>query len=197
MTFRELFKDQNGYDVIVANRDRNVYPCPSKFGYEAKNPTICRRMLDCKSCWEREVPQKDVLQAYVICPNCGKVMKRDDATLTSNPPQDRYVCQNCGKVRFVLPGAQKAADAVTHSEVSDNVSHPKHYTAGKIECIDCIESIIAPIKEPEQAFLAGQIIKYVARYTLKNGAEDLQKAKWYLDRLIEKVEAQKGAERGD
>lgn len=59
MTFRELFKKQNGYDVIMANRDKNVYPCPSKYGYEAKNPTICRRMLDCKSCWEREVPQKE------------------------------------------------------------------------------------------------------------------------------------------
>jgi hypothetical protein len=82
-------------------------------------------------------------------------------------------------------------DAAAHSKVNDNVSHPKHYTAGKIECIDCIESIIAPIKEPEQAFLAGQIVKYVARYTLKNGAEDLKKARFYLDRLIGKVEAQK------
>lgn len=171
MTFRELFKQQNGYDVIVANRDKNVYPCPSKYGYEAKNPSICRRMLDCKSCWEREVPE-DTHNKYF------KAVPHGD-----------------GSWEFVLK--EKAADAATHSSVSDNVSHPKHYTAGKIECIDCIESIISPIKEPEQAFLAGQIIKYVARYTLKNGAEDLQKAKWYLDRLIDKVQPQKDAERGD
>ena len=158
MTFRELFKQQHGYDVVINNP--LSLPCPHKFGYEHKNPEVCRRMLDCKSCWEREVPQKE--------PTKWKIEK-----------------------------AQKAADAAAHSEVNDNVSHPKHYTAGKIECIDCIESIIAPIKEPEQAFLAGQIIKYVARYTLKNGAEDLQKAKWYLDRLIDKVKPQKDAERGD
>jgi fructose-bisphosphate aldolase class 1 len=90
-----------------------------------------------------------------------------------------------------MENVKKAINAATHSEVNDNVEHPKHYTAGKIECIDCIESIIAPIKEPEQAFLAGQIIKYVARYTLKNGVEDLKKARWYLDRLIGKVEEKK------
>lgn len=56
MTFRELFKKQNGYDVII-NNPFSV-PCPHKIGYEEKNPEVCRRMLDCKSCWEREVPEK-------------------------------------------------------------------------------------------------------------------------------------------
>ena len=60
--------------------------------------------------------------------------------------------------------------------------------AGGIECIDCIESMIAPIKNPTYAFLTGQSLKYLARYTMKNGVEDLKKARWYLDRLIGKVE---------
>lgn len=34
-------------------------------------------------------------------------------------------------------------------------------------------------------FAAGNVIKYVGRYRRKNGLEDLKKAKWYLDRLIE------------
>lgn len=71
--------------------------------------------------------------------------------------------------------------------VHDNVNHPAHYTAGGIECIDCIESMIAPIKNPTYAFLTGQSLKYLARYTMKNGVEDLKKARWYLDRLIGKV----------
>ena len=71
--------------------------------------------------------------------------------------------------------------------VHDNVNHPSHYTAGGIECIDCIESMIAPIKNPTYAFLTGQSLKYLARYTMKNGVEDLKKARWYLDRLIGKV----------
>ena len=72
-------------------------------------------------------------------------------------------------------------------KTNDPVNHPAHYTAGKIEVIDCIESMIAPIKDPEQAFLAGQVLKYIARYSLKNGVEDLRKSKWYLERLIRKV----------
>lgn len=57
MTFRELFEQQKGYDVIT-NNPFSV-PCPHKFGYENKNPEICRRMLDCESCWEREMPNAE------------------------------------------------------------------------------------------------------------------------------------------
>lgn len=88
--------------------------------------------------------------------------------------------------RGSLPEQATSSDnerAVVH----DNVNHPAHYTAGGIECIDCIESMIAPIKNPTYAFLTGQSLKYLARYTMKNGVEDLKKARWYLDRLIGKV----------
>lgn len=56
MTFREKYKTDHGYDIVVECKKNGIYPCPSKFGYEAKNPAICRRLLDCKSCWEREAP---------------------------------------------------------------------------------------------------------------------------------------------
>ena len=49
--------------------------------------------------------------------------------------------------------------------------------------------MIAPVKEPKMAFLTGQVLKYLARYTMKNGVEDLRKAQWYLTRLIGKAEA--------
>lgn len=60
----------------------------------------------------------------------------------------------------------------------DPVNHPKHYTFGKIEVIDVID-------DWECGFYDGTIIKYIARYRHKNGLEDLKKARWYLDRLIE------------
>jgi len=71
--------------------------------------------------------------------------------------------------------------------MSDNVNHPAHYTSGGIECIDCIRSAVAN-KPPEQAFLVGNIIKYLYRYQDKNGLEDVQKAEWYLRKLIELLE---------
>lgn len=72
------------------------------------------------------------------------------------------------------------------------VDHPAHYTAGKVECIDAIESAVAAINSPVSAVLTAQVIKYLWRWPLKNGAEDLRKARWYLDRLIRNVEAQNG-----
>ena len=70
---------------------------------------------------------------------------------------------------------------------NDSVNHPSHYTKGGIECIDCIESVISSVSDPVQAFLVGQVVKYLYRYTMKNGLEDLRKAQWYLNRLVAKV----------
>jgi hypothetical protein len=61
--------------------------------------------------------------------------------------------------------------------------NPDHYKQGKIECIDAIESATAELSGAD-AYLVGNIIKYIWRYENKNGIEDLRKAKWYLERLI-------------
>ena len=68
--------------------------------------------------------------------------------------------------------------------LKDNIN-PSHY-AGKIECIDAIESALSP--EEFKGFLRGNIIKYNWRCMQKNGAEDLKKSQWYLDRLIKTLE---------
>lgn len=72
----------------------------------------------------------------------------------------------------------------------DTVNHPAHYTAGAIETIDVIKSVCNGQElTPFEAVLLGNIIKYVSRFKLKNGAEDLRKAAWYLERLIGEQEA--------
>jgi hypothetical protein len=74
--------------------------------------------------------------------------------------------------------------------MSDNVNHPSHYTQGKVECIDAIEA--ATVKKTGlDAVCTANIIKYIWRCEDKNGLEDLKKARWYLDRMIEHNE-QKG-----
>ena len=64
----------------------------------------------------------------------------------------------------------------------DMVNHPQHYTNGSVECIEAIESSMSA--EEFKGYLKGNCIKYVWRYRDKGGKEDLQKAQWYLDRLI-------------
>jgi len=64
--------------------------------------------------------------------------------------------------------------------MSDPVNNPSHYTQGKIEVLDFI-------LDQDLPYLAGNIVKYICRYRFKNGVEDLQKAEFYLKRLIKEL----------
>ena len=70
---------------------------------------------------------------------------------------------------------------------ADNVNHPSHYTSGKIEVIDFIE-------DKELGFHLGNAVKYISRAGRKNPdkiVEDLQKAVWYINREIGRLEGMK------
>ena len=56
--------------------------------------------------------------------------------------------------------------------------NPNHYKQGNIEVIDFI-------LDQKMDYLEGNVIKYVSRYKFKNGLEDLNKASWYINKLIE------------
>ncbi len=68
------------------------------------------------------------------------------------------------------------------SEESDMVNHPPHYNQKGIECIDAIE---AATDIGFEYYLQGNIMKYLWRYRYKDGSQDLKKALWYLNKLIE------------
>ena len=73
----------------------------------------------------------------------------------------------------------------------DMVSHPPHYQSeAGLEVIDVIEAFTADLIGIE-ATDTGNIIKYICRWKRKNGLEDLKKAKWYLEHLINIVEDEK------
>lgn len=66
----------------------------------------------------------------------------------------------------------------------DAVNHPSHYCVGGIECIDVIKATSQGMDGIE-AFCHGNAMKYLFRWKQKNGLEDLKKARWYIDKLIE------------
>lgn len=72
-------------------------------------------------------------------------------------------------------------------QTSDPVNHPSHYTQGRFEVIDVIEDATKDLKGLE-AVCTANAIKYILRWKFKNGIEDLKKAVWYLNHLIEKLE---------
>ena len=69
-------------------------------------------------------------------------------------------------------------------KLKEQVNHPDHYNQGKIEVIDYIEDL-----GMGDDFCAGNAVKYISRYKYKGKPlEDLKKAKWYIERLIERYE---------
>lgn len=70
----------------------------------------------------------------------------------------------------------------------DMVNHPRHYIAKNgIETIDVIDAFTDGIEGPAAVYTAN-VIKYICRWSNKNGLEDLKKARWYLNRLIWSLE---------
>ena len=70
---------------------------------------------------------------------------------------------------------------------NETVNHPAHYAYAGIECIDAIEAATSD-KTGIEAVCVANVIKYTWRYTKKNGVNDLEKAKWYLEKLITYLE---------
>lgn len=68
-------------------------------------------------------------------------------------------------------------------ESLDTKVHPEHYTYSKYECINVLKDILG--EEGFKEFCRGNVFKYLWRYNHKNGKEDLLKAKYYLEKLIE------------
>lgn len=70
---------------------------------------------------------------------------------------------------------------------SDNVNHPGHYISETgLETIDVIEAFTFDLKGLE-AVCTANVIKYICRWKHKNGVEDLKKAQWYLNKLIDHI----------
>jgi hypothetical protein len=60
--------------------------------------------------------------------------------------------------------------------------NPDHYLVGGIETIDYIQAKLTG--QQFMGYLVGNVIKYLSRFEYKAGEEDLQKARWYLNRLL-------------
>lgn len=114
-----------------------------------------------------------------------KLASYDDIPLpVIEPPVD------CSPVRLDnvikhLNTQKELVNAGAQIKTSEAVNSPAHYNAGKVECIDAIESMLTP--EEFIGFLRGNILKYQWRYNHKNGAEDMKKAEWYFNKLKQKL----------
>tara|TARA_Y100001938_G_C7818133_1_gene295250 strand:- start:158 stop:463 length:306 start_codon:yes stop_codon:yes gene_type:complete len=87
--------------------------------------------------------------------------------------------------KFKKVGEMRRKQSQEQTEVMDMVNHPPHYNKSGVECIDAIKAMT---DVGFQYYLQGNIMKYLWRYRYKNGVEDLKKAQWYLNELIDELE---------
>lgn len=137
--------------------------------------------------WERN-KQNTVVHIEEDGASCGSLSYAK--YLHPNTPIEKYKAQQ-DKVAKCHDDAANAMKAFSAGGVSmkndnnDNVNNPAHYTAGGIETLDYIK---AKVKD-YPSYVVGNILKYVSRYEHKNGIEDLKKAQFYLNDLIEWMES--------
>ena len=108
--------------------------------------------------------------------------------------QSMHKCDTCGKIEKCDAAQRGKNDGCSFWAASrDSVNHPEHYTAGGIECIEAIKAATEGLPGI-QAVCVGNAIKYVWRFSRKNGAEDIEKAIWYLRRLLREIDCGSGEE---
>ena len=66
--------------------------------------------------------------------------------------------------------------------------NPAHYKHLPVEAIEIIEAAIERAPTNAAAYHQGQVLKYLLRCWEKKGIEDLRKAKWYLDRMVDQFD---------
>lgn len=98
------------------------------------------------------------------CILCGEIV-----------PEGRQVCEKCENEHTTKVYSRRAK--------ADNVNHPSHYETGSFECIDVM--LETQGKEAVQSFCICNAFKYIYRHRNKNGAEDIKKAIWYLNKFVE------------
>lgn len=80
------------------------------------------------------------------------------------------------------PALEETTEPLT-APLNDAVNHPLHYTAGSVECIDALRATLGI--SGFIGYCTGNSIKYLWRFQQKNGKEDVSKALWYCQKLLE------------
>ena len=100
-------------------------------------------------------------------------------------PATQYGSQN----NILRNGVTDTPEQYVLPTMEDAVNHPKHYNKHGIECIQAIRAALTA--EEFKGYCKGNVIKYTWREQYKNGLEDLKKAAWYLNRLVQDLDKNK------
>lgn len=191
MTYREwmeknkpgMLGDESPDSINYAG---GVLGCPYDYGLEDARDGLCHEENNwetparerCRACWDREMPE----EKGSVC--SGELYPGEFEQAERTYDEENTDCRVADAPRNDEPKDDSAKD--------DPVNHPSHYTAGGVECIDAIGAALCKYTDPVDAWLAGQVIKYIWRAPLKGTYEqDLKKAQFYMNRLVKRQEEKK------
>lgn len=168
---------QEEYNALMAYVEKKGYEWNTK-----EKPTEY-------NCWNIFKKETVIVIEYDI--NLGFASKEYCERVYPDTPIKKYKAKQ-DKVAKYHDDAANVAKAMSaigvsmENENNDKINNPAHYTVGGIETLDYIK---AKVKD-YPSYVAGNILKYVSRYEHKNGIEDLKKAQFYLNDLINWMESE-------
>ena len=137
------------------------------------------------------------------CYECGTVVESDEkpvdwVAVYRGPDDTVYFCSECNIKKFHPVSSdlhEMTVDHILGMEPADMVDKPSHYAnVNNIECIYWIREMLG--MDEFRGYLKGNILKYIWRYDFKGKpVQDLEKAKKYIDFLIEDLEYRAEQER--
>lgn len=102
-------------------------------------------------------------------PNCPAIVRVENTT------------EKKASIKWNTRAEESKAESSTTAP--NNVNHPSHYETNGVECIVAMEA--AQGADAVQDFCICNAFKYIWRHKHKNGAEDIKKAVWYLNKWLE------------
>lgn len=179
---KKIIEAHNVSEYLVYSERRKNRTLKQALEYAIKHSQPKKVIID-PNTGKRFKSYKEMLTAYGI--DCGKGadtryrkgISYEDQVKGLKPVNSRSLEDIHGN------SMPKTIKFVPFEDTDNDAINPNHYKSGNMECIDALAETLG--SEGIKAFCKGNVIKYLWRYEKKNGVEDLRKAQWYLNKLIE------------
>lgn len=179
---KKIIEAHNVSEYLVYSERRKNRTLKQALEYAIKHSQPKKVIVD-PNTGKRFKSYKEMLTAYGI--DCGKGadtryrkgISYEDQVRGLKPVESRSLEDIQGN------SMPKTIKFVPFEDTDNDAINPNHYKSGNMECIDALAETLG--SEGIKAFCKGNVIKYLWRYEKKNGVEDLRKAQWYLNKLIE------------
>lgn len=178
---KQIIEAHNVSEYLVYSQRRANKTLKQALEYAIKHTQPKRVIVD-PNTGKRYSNYKEMLTAYGIDYRVGadakyrKGISYEDQVRGLKPV-------NSGNLEDIHGNSMPKTIKFVPFEDTDTKVHPEHYTYGKYECIEILRDVLG--EEGFKEFCRGNVFKYLWRYNHKNGKEDLLKAKYYLEKLIE------------